>query len=115
MNKGCTEKTEGTRFQFGGFVTSKLNFTQKWMNEYESFYEEETTEKTGRRRSDLSNMEMKKMEYDALDRQRRLKAQKFNERKKAALEKKLRVCCTPLSSPQFESSRWKTKLRQAAR
>ena len=49
--------------------------------------DEETAQKTGRQRSDVSAMEMKKMEYDALDRQRRLKAEKYNERKKAALKK----------------------------
>ena len=57
------------------------------MSEYKSFYDEEMAQKTGRQRSDVSVMEMKKMEYDALDRQRRLKAEKYNERKKAALKK----------------------------
>ena len=62
------------------------------MEEYESFHEQETAGNVGRQRTPMTEKEAKKMEYEALGRQRRLKAEKYNERKKAALKRKECVC-----------------------
>lgn len=81
---------QATRFQFGGFITERLSFKQKWMEEYADFADMETDESDtpafSRRITD-GDVDVKKLEYDAMDRQRKLKNFKFNERKKAAIKR----------------------------
>lgn len=59
------------------------------MEEYADFADMETeeTNKYGFTRKVTNVDEMKKLEYESLDRQRRLQKEKYNDRKKAAIKK----------------------------
>lgn len=85
---GKTTST-ATRFQFGGFVTERLSFKQKWMEEYADFADMENGEEENVYTRKISSglIDEKKLEYEALDRQRRLNTAKYNERRKAAIKR----------------------------
>ena len=82
-------KHEKTRFSFGGFTTERLSFKQKWMEEYADFAEMEAEEEAEEKTRQISDglVDMKKLEFESLDRQRRIKSMKYNERKKAAIKR----------------------------
>ena len=91
-NEATNKQTasQATRFQFGGFVTERLSFKQKWMKEYADFADMENEEgnELGLTRKITDGLfDDKKLEYEAMSRQRRLNTEKYNDRRKAAIKR----------------------------
>ena len=103
-----------TRFSFGNFKTERASNMSKWLQEYKEFALEEQrnqeqketgesmesiSESGKKQRRDL-NVDARRLQYESLHRQRKLKAEKYNQRKKASLR---RQNCFVCSTSYFSS------------
>ena len=97
-----------TRFSFGNFKTERASNMSKWLQEYKEFALEEqrnqeqketresmeSISESGKKQRRVLNVDARRLQYESLHRQRKLKAEKYNQRKKASLRRQNCFVCS---------------------